>query len=153
MINLILEEFLEEMATVYKNKECGVCIAVNPDSGRVGKPYFKFFNDSDFRKATHIIRILFDEVDYIVHNDGKKLWKLNHKEKQLLMSILQKESKQYKGYTNWDAAKFNWNYEYLEEMISIDEYYNGNYDEIYKNAPGYIISTLLMPDYMKLTVE
>lgn len=153
MIKLFVEEFLEEMATIYKSKEYGVCVAVNPDSGRSGNPYFKFFNDSDFRKATNIVRILFKEPDYVVHKDGKKLWKLNTKEKKLLISILQKESKQYKGYTNWEAAKFNWNYEYLEEMIDIEEYYNGDYDEMYSDNPGYIKSTLKMPDYTKLNIE
>lgn len=153
MIRLVLEEYLEEMATIYKSKEYGVCVAVNPDSGRSGNPYFKFFNNSDFRKATKIIRILFKKPDYVVHKDGKQLWKLNTKEKKLLIEILNTESKQYKGYTNWEAAKFNWNYEYMEELLDIEEYYAGNYDELYKNNPGYVPSTLKMPDYNKLNVE
>ena len=81
MIKLVLEEYLEEMATIYKSKEYGICVAVNPDSNRNGLPYFKFYNDSDFRKAEKVIRIMFKEPDYVVHKDGKKLWKVNSGEK------------------------------------------------------------------------
>lgn len=153
MIRLVLEEYLEEMATIYKSKEYGICVAVNPHSKRKGIPYFKFYDDSDFTKAERVIRILFTEPDYVVHKDSKKLWKLNMKDKKLLISVLKKESKRYKGYTNWQVAMYDWNYEYLEEMISIDEYFNGEYDEEYKNTVGYIPSTLKMPDYTKLNVE
>lgn len=36
MIRLVLEEYLEEMATIYKSKEYGICVAINPDSKRKG---------------------------------------------------------------------------------------------------------------------
>lgn len=39
------------------------------------------------------------------------------------------------------------------EMIDIEEYYNGEYDEMYSNDQGYIKSTLKMPDYAKLNIE
>lgn len=150
MIKLIVEEYLDEMATIYKSKEYGILVAVNPDSKRSGLPYFKFFNSYDFNKATHVIRIMFKDTDYVVHNDSKKLWKLNTQDKKLLVKIMNQESKRYKGYTNWDAAKFDWNYEYLEEMLDIDSYFNGEYDDVYESNPGYIPSTLKMPDYTKI---
>ena len=153
MIEPIYEECLDEMSTIYKSKEYGICVAVNPDSKRSGNAYFKYFNNSDFNKATKVIRILFKDIDYVVHKDGKQLWKINTKEKKLLIEILKKESNRYKGYTNWDAAKFDWNYEYLEEMIDSDLYFNGYYDEMYKDNPGYVPSTLKMPDYSRLNVK
>ena len=152
MIKLVLEEYLEEMATIYKSKEYGVCVAVNPDSGRSGNPYFKFFNNSDFRKANKIIRILFKKPDYVVHKDGKQLWKLNTKERKLLIQILKMESDSYEGISNWNAAKYDWNREYLEESLNIRKYFNGDYDELYKDNPGYVPSTLKMPDYSKLNI-
>lgn len=153
MVEVVLEEYLEEMATVYKNKEEDVTVAVNPDSNRIGNPYFKFFNNSDFRKADSVIRITFDNSDYIIYKDGKRLWKLNTQEKKLLIKILRDESKQYKGFTNWEAAKFNWNYEYFEEMFDFEKYFNGEYDEEYKDDPSYVSSKLKMPDYTKLNIQ
>ena len=49
-----------------------------------------------------------------------------------------------------EAAKFDWNLEYLEELLDIEKYYNEEYDSIYKNDKGYIPSTLTIPDYTKL---
>lgn len=150
MLKIFIEEFLEEMATIYKSKEYSILIAVTPDSGRAGNPYFKFLNNSNYLNADKIIRILFHKPDYIVHTDGKELWKLNNKDKKLLIKILNQHSKKYKEYTNWQAAKFDWNCEYLEEMLDIDEYFKGTYDEEYDTDPGYIRSDLEMPNYMNL---
>ena len=152
MIKKILEdtENLNEMAIVFKSREYSILIAVNPDSHRQGDPYFKFLNNSNYQRATKIIRILFNRCDYVIHNDGKELWHLSNKDKKLLIEILNKRSTKYKDYTNWEAAKFDWNLEYLEEMLDIDEYYKGNYDDKYRDDKGYIISTLKMPDYMNL---
>lgn len=150
MIKLLIEEYLDEMATIYKSKEYGILVAVNPDSKRSGLPYFKFYNSFDYNRATHVIRIMFKEPDYIVHKDSKKLWKLNSKDKKLLIKIMKEESNTYSGRTNWQAALFDWNFEYLEEMINADKFFNGEYDEIYASNPGYIQSTLKMPDYTKI---
>lgn len=148
---LIEHENLNEMATVFKNKEQNVSIIVNPDSSRSGNPYFKFVNNSNFRNADKLIRIMFNKPDYVIHHDGKDLWKLNSKEKKLLITIMNKESSKYKGCTNWQAAKFDWNYEYFEEDWDIDDYFAGKYDNEFGSEPGYVSSTLSMPDYLQLT--
>lgn len=152
MIKLFLEEYLDEMATIYKSQQYGVLVSVNPDSNRNGNPYFKFYNSSNYSKATKIVRIAFKSTDYIVHanSDGKKLWKLNNKEKSLLIAIMKSNSPSYSNRTVWDAAKYTWNLEYLEELINIDNYFNGDYDEKYKDDAGYIPHDLDMPDYTKL---
>ena len=152
MIQLYGKEFLEEMATIYKSKEYGIGVSVNPDSHRIGNPYFKFYNNPKYASATKIIRIFFKQPGYTVHKDGKKLWKLNGDQKKLLIKILREESEQYDGYTNWDIAKYDWNCEYLEEQLNMKRYFNGEYDEIYSDNDGYVPSTLRMPDYSKLNV-
>ena len=150
MIRLIYEEYLEEMATIYKSKEYGIGVAVNPDSRRSGNSYFKFYNNPELPKATKIIRILFKNPDYIIHHDEKQLWKLNSKEKKLLIKVLKEESVRYDGYTNWDIAKYDWNCEYLEEQLNMKKYFNGDYENIYSENPGYVPFDLKMPDYSKI---
>lgn len=152
MIELIHEEFLDEMATIYKSKEYGIGVSVNPDSHRSGS-YFKFYNNPDYRRATKLIRITFKRIDYLIHPDSKELWKLNSKDKKLLIKILKQESGQHDGYSNWDIAKYDWNCEYLEEQLNMKKYFDGYYDEMYADNPGYVPSTLKMPDYSKLNVD
>lgn len=150
MLKIVCEEFLDEMATVYKSREYGILVAVNPDSNRSGNPYFKFYNADNYNKATKIIRVLFKKADYVVHNDGKELWELNSKEKKLLIKVLNEPSQYYPDITTWQAAKFDWDREYLEEPLRLDRYLKGEYDEFYKDNPGYVSSYLEMPDYMNL---
>lgn len=141
------------MATVYKNIGQHISVMVNPDSHRIGYTYFKVYNNSDYRKATKVVRILFTEPDFLYHHDGLLLWKLNSSQKKLLMQILQSPSLKFKGHTFWDVAKFEWNSEYFEEMFDVDIYFSGGYDEQYKDVVGYVASTLEMPDYTKLIIK
>lgn len=145
-------EYLYEMATVHRDTTENISVAVNPDSKRVGDPYFKFYNDADFSKATAVIRIMFKSSNYTEHTDGKKFWKLNSKEKKLLVKTLESTSKKYRafGFMVWDAAKFDWNYEYLKIDIEPEEYISGDCDEQFKNNPSYIPSTFKMPNYLDL---
>ena len=152
---IILEniEYLEEMATVYKSTEKNCSVAVNPDSNRIGFAYFKFYNSSNFRNATKVVRILFTKPDFVYHRDGLRLWELNSGEKKLLIEVLKSPSNRFKGHTIWDAAKFEWNSEYFEEMFDVDIYFAGGYDEKYKGVAGYVPSTLEMPDYTQLDIK
>ena len=150
MIRILGEEYMEEMATICRSREYGISVAVNPDSKRSGNPYFKFYNNVSYSSATKVVRVLFKKPDFVVHKDRMDLWKLNTKEKKILIEILKKESDMYDGYTNWDIAKYQWSIEYLEESLNICKYFNGEYDDIYKNNPGYLPSTLKMPDYTKI---
>lgn len=146
-------ELLFEMATVHRDNNENISIAVNPDGKHVLDSYFKFYNAADFSKATAVIRIMFDSPRYTKHSgDGKKLWVLNSDDKKLLMRALMSPSKKYKayGFNVWDATKFEWNYEYLKIDIEPDEYIAGTYDEMYKDIPSYVPSTLKMPDYMQI---
>ena len=101
MIRLFLEEYLDEMATICKDYQNDVCIAVNPDSNRQGNSYFKFYNSANYKSATKVVRILFNSANYIEHQnaDGKKLWKLSHKDKKVLKELLNSSSKKYSNMT------------------------------------------------------
>ena len=149
---ILKNEPLFEMATVHRDFENNVSVAVNPDSAKIGNPYFKFYNNTDYRKADKVIRILFNSPNYVIHHDGKQFLDLNGKEKKLLIDCLTQKSKKYKftGCSVWDATKFDWNYEYLGIDIEVDNYLNGEYDETYKDNPSYVSSTLNMPDYKEL---
>ena len=150
MIKLIGEEFLDEMATVYRSSKYCVQVAVNPDSKRKGNPYFKFYNAVSRDKATKVIRILFRKPDYVIHTDSKKIWKLNSSDKKLLMKILNEPSSYYKNVNTWNAAKFDWNRESLEENFYIEDYLNGEYDNKFKDNINYLSSNLKMPDYTQI---
>lgn len=152
-MKLHIDEYLTEMATIFKNKEIGVILAVHPDSTKISGPYFKFANNPNYVQADKIIRILFNKCGYVVHHDGKELWRLNSSEKKELVKILNMPYKANKNYTNWQIAKYEWNYEYLENNLDLEDYYNGVYDETYKDDPSYVPSTLEMPNYLDLVVK
>ena len=155
MIRLIFEEVIGEMATVCKDAENNVGIGVYPDSGRIGNPYFKFYNSTNYDKATKVVRITFNQVDYIVHknNNGADLWKLNHKDKKLLMKLLKRPSKTRKDLDNWTLLKYHWNDESLPDEFDLDDYVSGMYDEQYSDNTNYVASYIDIPDYMGLDVK
>ena len=153
MIRLIVEEYLDEMASVCKSQEYGIMVAVTPDSNRVGVSYFKFLDAPSYGKAKREIRILFNSPDYVYHKDGKKLWKLNSSDKKTLIKILDAESDDFSGYTNWEIAKYMWNREYLEVSLNIEKYFNGEYDDEYKDIQSYVPHDLKRPDYNKLNIK
>ena len=152
MIRIINSEYLAEMATVHRDLENNITVCVNPDRQRRGERYFKFYNASHYEAANKVIRISFDLPQYIYHTntDGKEDWILNGKEKKELIEILLSQSKKYSGYSVWDAAKFDWNNEALDEMLNSNEYIAGKYDEKFKDNLNYIPSTLNCPNYLEL---
>lgn len=95
MTRFIRKDTLQEMATVYRNTEYNICITVNPDPNHIGNPYFKIYNSTSYTSADKGIRISFLKPSYIMHADTKASWKLNKKEKQLLISFLLDKSNFY----------------------------------------------------------
>lgn len=154
IIRLFLEEYLDEMSTICRDNKNNVSVAVNPDSNRQGNPYFKFYNSASHKSATNVIRILFNSADYVdpINTDGKKLWKLSHKDKKVLMELLNEPSSDYSDMTTWEACKFRWNVEYFEFTFYRDKYINGEYDKDKTLAenPSYVPYSLKMPDYNKI---
>ena len=150
MISLTVKELPVEISTIYKSKEENIAITINPDTNRNGIPYFKVLNASHPVYAKSSVRILFNEPDYIISEGEETVWKFNT---ALLTNILNRESKLYIGITNWEAAKFMWNWEYFDSMFDIKKYFNGDYDEEYKDEPSYVPSILKIPDYTKLNFD
>ena len=66
------------------------------------------------------------------------------------MKILNEPSQYYDNVNTWTGAKFDWNREYLLEPLLMSKYVKGEYDELYKDEPSYLPSTLEMPNYMNL---
>lgn len=154
MIKLINEDYLAEMATIAYNQHENIGICVSPDPGHIGDPYFKFYNSASYTSAKLLIRIYFKKVGYTIHkSDSKKPWKLNSKERKLLVKTLQDECDYVEDINNWDYAKLKWNTECLRLKLKIAKYFAGGYDEEYKDNPSYVPSTLKMPDYTKLNVN
>ena len=74
---LIYEELMYEMASVRRDgRNDFILMAINPDSNRVGEPYFKVYNAGNWRKATKVARLFFFESKLIVHkSEGVQPWK------------------------------------------------------------------------------
>ena len=131
---------------------------VNPDSNRVGDPYFKVYDSTSVTKSRRVARISFLEPVYIIHSDegGKEPWILNSSEKKSLMKFLDKPSK-FSGLSNFQYTMYQWNNEYgfLDETDGLEQYDNpvdayihGFYDtESNLKHPSYLPSYLVRPNY------
>ena len=103
-------EVLNEIR-VYTNNEDNVCITVDGDGekdrGFNNDPYFKYYNNSNPKKATKVSRIAFtgEKIRYIIHNNQDN--KLNSSEKKKLNEYMDRKStnKDYKDITVWEAIK------------------------------------------------
>lgn len=140
------------MAKIGHSTKPAFCVCVNPDAGRVGDPYLKYYNAQNCSKAKSVIRLGLKEPKLIHHKDGKLDWDVNKKELKQLDTFLSSNSKTYRGYTNWQVTIYHWNYEYglldedyPEEYNSlIDAYFNGYYD-----TPDNISEPSYIPSYQK----
>lgn len=121
--------------TLYKNHESKFSIGIFArDSRPMDKdPYFKVYNNSDYTKATHCIRISMLEPKYYYHQaDNKKQLILNNSDKELLIKILlSKPTLNSYSYCNtvWEAL-----------CVSLESRYNKPYN-------------LQMPNYMLLPTK
>ena len=143
----IVEEHIEEMATVFRDKDSKQLCQVNPDRGRKGLEYFKLYNSDSYDTSNSIARISFREPKYINHknSDGKENWILNSKQKKALVKALNLPSKKYKGYNNYQTAIIDFN---NEKGLDIDLTEENLVDDL--KYPDYLPIDLPMPDYMKL---
>lgn len=155
-------EYIEAMTTIGSHTSPNFTIAVNPDSGRAGDCYFKYFNREVYSKATAVARINIREASRVYHtnSDGKTEWKLNSKVKKALVSYFNAECDEWADATNWQSILYHWNIEshtidkpfpkdkYRSKMEAfLDGYYDT--DENLAN-PSYVASNLEIPDYTNL---
>ena len=154
-------EPIESMSRIGLDRDSNMLYYVNPDTNRVGEPYFKVYDNITHGKATHIARISFLEPRYIIHRDeaGKQQWKLSSAEKKKMIKYLQKKSGFFKM-TLFQYSMYLWNNEfgffdkielptqYENTMIA---YSKGFYDSTaISRHPSYLRSDIVMPDYMLL---
>lgn len=124
------------------------CVYVNPDPGRRGNPYLKFYNASNYSKADKVIRLGMKKFEIIRHSDGLKFWDVNRQELKMLDAFLSRTAKENPKYTNWQYAIYQWNREALfitdapdEYASNIDAFFDGFYDtEENLSEPSYIPS-------------
>jgi hypothetical protein len=146
-INFKVGETLNEFATILIDEKENISLAVNPDNNRnlQGKQYFKFYNHQDYKRATKIARIRFDEPEYIIHGnfDGKENWNLNSKERKVLIKELKKYSFTLESY------RLNY-FQFLICQYNLQAYGVSYLDTVNKKNKKGLPIDLEMPDYMKL---
>lgn len=146
------KEPIMSMAQIGRSRDTdkiGFCVYVNPDSGRKGNPYFKFYNAGGYNKADKIVRLGIKRFEVIKHSDGFKFWDVTKRELKVLDIFLSRKSKDYPKYTNWEVTLYQWNKEALfitdapdEYDSNIDAFFAGYYDtEENLSEPSYIPST------------
>ncbi|MCM1226185.1 MAG: hypothetical protein NC320_02010 [Clostridium sp.] len=124
------------MAKIGQSAKPAFCVCVNPDAGRVGEPYLKYYNAQNYNKAEAVIRLGLKEPKFIYHKDGKKQWNVTKRELKQLNEFMSKKSIDDKPYTNWQSTLYHWNYEYgfldsdypEEYDRRIDAFFDGFYD-------------------------
>ena len=150
---LLYEELIYEMANVRRDRRNDfMLMAINPDSNRVGDPYFKVYDADSWRKATKVARLAFFEPKLIIHkSEGIQPWKtLTRRDIEDIEDFLDSPARGDINATVWDVLKYRWNDEYGFYMRSFTDYIRGEYDEEYKDDPSYVPSYLDPPDYRRL---
>lgn len=106
---LLEDETLNEMATPYTDGNTS--IRVHPvDSGNY--EYFKYCNSSGYNKETGVARISLIKPEYIYnHRDHHPVLLLNSKDKKNLNEKLDLLSRNYLGYTVFQAIIIDFNRE------------------------------------------
>ncbi len=147
------------MAKIGSSEKPSFCVWVNPDPGRVGDPYLKYYNAQNYTKAESVIRLGLKETKFIYHNDGKQSWKVTKKELKQLDDFLSKKSRKFVGVTNWQVTIYHWNYEYglIDEDFPdkyasmIDAFVDGYFDTKENlSEPSYVPSNQKQPEYASL---
>lgn len=141
-------EPLGEMATIGSSEKPALSIQVNPDSGRIGNPYFKAYNAELTRpNETKVCRLHFFDSGMEYHQDKFKDWIPNGKDIKNIKEFLNSTHEREKNYTNWQMCKFLWNMEFkFFPQRDIDRYMNGELDEQFKYHPSYVPSTAPIPE-------
>ncbi|MDE6035609.1 MAG: hypothetical protein K2G36_06830 [Ruminococcus sp.] len=152
-VNIEEGEILTEFATVERNDNLNISLAVNPDQNRNLKymEYFKFYNDKNPYKARKIARIKFRSPEYVIHhkNRGKENWFPNSKEKRILMQLLRQPCEKHPGFSIWQGLILDFNY---ETGLSYEETKrNKQLSRFGMPHPEYLPIDLKIPDYSELS--
>lgn len=146
--NRIIEN-LNEMATIGRDNRRGLLMQVNPDEGRQGLEYFKFYNAFSRDHANKFARIEFRRPEYVIHGNmgGKKKWFLNGREKDDLMDFLNSQNSTRRDLTNWRYGILAFNQEKGLDPEMTEQNLLAARQLPY---PNYLPFDLQMPDYRQL---
>lgn len=136
---------LDEMAMAWVDKQANKCVWVeNPNT--YSNEYFKYLDSFSYIKADKVARISLQSPEYIEHADSKKSWKLTSKEKKELVMLMNKESRVYKGYSNWQATLIRYNFDnfFINPLDTIE----GTFDKV--KYPQAFEIDYPMPNYLEL---
>ncbi len=141
-------EPIGEMATVVTSKKPALRIQVNPDRNRIGNPYFKVYDSSSFTKGTKVARLHFLDTGMEYHQDEFDDWMLSEKDIKLIKELLNELHPREHDYTNWQMSKWLWNMEYMTSLPydGIDDYFDGKFDDEFKDHPSYVPSNTPIPE-------
>ena len=145
---------LDGMAHIFRNRELGFSVQVNPVESRQGNEYFKVISGGKgYRSAQKLARISFWQAKYIEGhtNYGKDKWVLNAKEKKALVKSLKAKSDMVSAdgrsrYTNWQKAivEFNLGKNFYKEDTEANLLGTDTYNS------KYLPFNLPMPNYLEL---
>jgi len=135
------------MATIGRDEELGLKqVMVNPERLHIGDTYFKSIIEvSKDKKGYKLGRFSFTDSRVFVHNSNNmgyrplKSNEVNSKMVKRLREFMSNQNKDFLKYTNWDVAKYYWNYEYDLIPQGIDDYMEGIHDNI--SHGSYVPST------------
>lgn len=116
-------KFLEpwtDKTTVCRGENYGLYITNNCEA-----PCFTYVEQANIKP----------EADNVVKVSNKNIYE-----------ILSQPSKRFNGYSNWQVFKFIWNSEHLDVDINFNKYFEGYYDDLYKDIKGYLPSTVELKD-------
>ena len=142
---LLQEMSMNEMAMAWVDRQANKCVWVeNPNTHN--NEYFNYLDSFSYIKAGKVARISLTEPKYLKHSDSKKQWVLTNKEKKELVSLMNKESRVHKGYSNWQATIIQYNFDnfYIDPLDTMEDTYDKN------NYPNALNINTTMPDYTKL---
>jgi hypothetical protein len=139
-----------EMSSAWTDDRSNRCVWVENPNGYSNR-YFKYLNNSSYRRAKLVARIWIDKPEYVKghkNSDGKTEWILTSKEKKELVTLLNAPSEAHDNTTNWQEILITYNEDNFQipPMRTI----KGNIDfSKYRNQKPYDINTP-MPNYLEL---
>lgn len=147
------------MSKVGTSEKPPFIVGVYESGDHIGIPYLKIYNSQKYSTATKVTRLSLRDGSRIVHKntDGCIEWDdINNKTLKALDTFLQKRSRQFSEYTNWQVMIYLWNYEtgFIKPSpenkynTDIDAFFDGYYDtEENMNNPNYMSSDSKQPTF------
>ena len=154
------DDYISCMSKVGHSEKPAFMVGVYESGSHVGEPYLKIYDSARHSSAERVTRLSLRDGHRIIHAnlDGKSEWNIDSKTLKALEAFLDKQSRNYAGYTNWQVLLFLWNYETSIIASAPDDLYDtdieafvsGYYDtEENINNPSYMPSYSVRPQFSK----